>query len=146
MIPEQYWGRLVDDFVSRFNEHRTQAFRPSELICENESMSRWYEAGGYCINHGLPQYMEIDRTPENGCEIQNAACGSSGIMMRLKLLKNSENEILHLEKNGDERLAHGTRVLKELVILSLWQGLEGLLWQTLILNQWRPPRSCIVLD
>ncbi len=25
-------------------------------------------------------YISIDRKPENGCEIQNAACGQSGII------------------------------------------------------------------
>ena len=50
-------------------------------------MSRWYGQGGHWINHGLPQYVAIDRKPENGCEIQNAACGRSGVMLRLKLVK-----------------------------------------------------------
>jgi hypothetical protein len=26
-------------------------------------------------NHGLPMYVAMNRKPENGCEIQNAACG-----------------------------------------------------------------------
>lgn len=52
-------------------------------ICIDESMSRWYGKGGDWINEGLPHYVAIDRKPENGCEIQTACCGTSGIMMSL---------------------------------------------------------------
>ena len=34
----------------------------------------------------LPQYITIDRKPENGCEIQNADDGVSVIMMQLNLV------------------------------------------------------------
>jgi hypothetical protein len=37
---------LVDDFVERFNSHRAANVQPSELICVDESMSRWYGNGG----------------------------------------------------------------------------------------------------
>ena len=84
---EQYRWKLVDDFVKNFNDHRANYFNPSDQICVDESMSRWYGQGGHWINHGLPQYVAIDRKPENGCEIQNAACGRSGVMLRLKLVK-----------------------------------------------------------
>ena len=80
MTSEQYRWRLVDDFVKNFNEHRAQNFfPPSDEICVDESMSRWYGQGGHWINHGLPMYVAINRKPENGCEIQNAACGRSGV-------------------------------------------------------------------
>ncbi|KAI2493142.1 Transposase IS4 [Fragilaria crotonensis] len=84
---EQYRWKLVDDFVANFNDHRANFFSPSDTICVDESMSRWYGQGGHWINQGLPQYVAIDRKPENGCEIQNAACGRSGVMLRLKLVK-----------------------------------------------------------
>jgi hypothetical protein len=29
----------------------------------------------------------MDQKPENGCEIQNSACGRSGVMIHLKLVK-----------------------------------------------------------
>jgi hypothetical protein len=61
--------------------------------------------------------------------------------MRLYLLKTAESGKFHMEENG---LAHGTRVIKELALPG--QEMEGLLWQTHILYQWRPPKSCIVLD
>jgi hypothetical protein len=83
---------LVDDFVKKLNEHRANYFNPSEMICVDESMSRWYGQGDHWINHGLPQYVAIDRKPENGCEIQNAACGMSGVMLQLKLVKGIQNK------------------------------------------------------
>ena len=81
MTSEQYQWRLVDDFIKNFNEHRAQNFFTSDEICVDESMSWWYGQGSHWINHGLPMYVAIDRKPENGCEIQNAACGCSGVMI-----------------------------------------------------------------
>ena len=92
MTSEQYRWRLVDDFVKNFNEHRAQIFSPLDEICVDESMSWWYGQGSNWINHGLPMYVAIDRKPENGCEIQNAACGHSGVMIRLKIAKTAEEE------------------------------------------------------
>ena len=86
MTSEQHRWRLIDDFVDHFNEHRAQFFSPSTYICSDESLSRWYGQGGDWINMGLPTYVAIDRKPDNGCEIQNSACGVSGIMLRLNLM------------------------------------------------------------
>ena len=92
------------------------------MICVDESMSRWYGQGGHWINHGLPQYVAIDRKPENGCEIQNAACGMSGVMLRLKLVKGADLPGSEEEQfgNNDDSLLHGTNVLKHVV--SPWFG------------------------
>ena len=114
MTSEQYRWRLVDDFVKNFNEHRAQNFFPPDEICVDESMSRWYGQGGHWINHGLPMYVAIDRKPENGCEIQNAACGRSGVMLRLKIVKTAEEENASAEADDDGK-NHGTNVLKFLV-------------------------------
>ena len=114
MTSEQYRWRLVDDFVKNFNEHRAQNFFPSDEICVDESMSQWYGQGGHWINHGLPMYVAIDRKPENGCEIQNAACGRSGVMLRLKIVKTAEEENASAETDDDGN-NHGTNVLKFLV-------------------------------
>ena len=111
---EQYRWRLVEGFVTRFNEHRESYVIPSELLCVDESISRWYGQGGDWINHGLPMYVAIDRKPENGCEIQNSACGVSGVMLRLKLVRTAQEENAHLRENKDG-LLHGTAVLKQLV-------------------------------
>lgn len=114
MTSEQYRWSLVDDFVNRFNEHRASNVLPSERICVDESISRWYGQGGDWINHGLPMYVAIDRKPENGCEIQNSACGRSGVMLRLRLVRTAEEDHAHLNET-DSGLLHGTQVLKDLV-------------------------------
>ena len=77
-------------------------------------MFRWYGQGGHWINHGLPMYVAIDRKPENGCEIQNAACGRSGVMIRLKIVKTAEEENASVVTEDDGN-NHGTNVLKFLV-------------------------------
>jgi hypothetical protein len=42
MSPEQYRWLLVDEFVSYFNDYCAKTFTPSDLICIDESNSRWY--------------------------------------------------------------------------------------------------------
>ena len=118
---ETHRWKLVDDFVTNFNKHQANYFNPSDCICVDESMSRWYRQGGRWINHGLPQYIAIDRKPENGCEIQNAACGRSGVMLQLKLVKGVDL----VDENDDgapteTSLLHGTSVL--LKVVSPWFG------------------------
>ena len=41
--------KLVEDFVNNFNEYRTKLFSPSDIICADESISRWYGQGGHWI-------------------------------------------------------------------------------------------------
>ena len=114
MSHEKHQWMLVDGFVHQYNRHRETDFIPSDLICVDESISRWYGQGGHWINHGLPMYVAIDRKPENGCEIQNSCCGRCGIMMRLKLVKTAEEEATHQEEHPDGML-HGTKILLFLV-------------------------------
>ena len=59
-------------------------------------------------------YVVIDRKPENGCEIQNIACGHSGVMIRLKVVKTAEEEDASAVTDDDGN-NHGTNVLKLLV-------------------------------
>ena len=92
MSSETYRWLLIQDFVSNFNEHRSQFFSLGWLICVNESMSRWYGLGGHWINMGLPMYVSIDRKLEDGMEIQNAACANSGLMYQLKTVKTAESQ------------------------------------------------------
>lgn len=101
---------LVDDFVTRFNEHRAMYFNSSDRICVDESMSRWYGQGEFGINKGLPQYIAIDRKPENGCQIQNEACGTSMIMIRLRLVQTAEGEDPGEDEAG---VPHGAQVLRK---------------------------------
>jgi hypothetical protein len=55
--------RLVSDFVESVNSHRAAYFSPSDPVCVDESISRWYGQGGHWIENGLPQYVAIDRKP-----------------------------------------------------------------------------------
>jgi hypothetical protein len=87
MSSEEYRWLLVEPFVDIVNDHREKFFKPSSVLCADESFSRWYGLGGDWINIGLPMYVAYDRKPEAGCEIQSACCGESGIMARLKLRK-----------------------------------------------------------
>ena len=60
-------------------------------------------------------YVAIDRKPENGCEIQNAACGVSGLMLLLLLVKGEEEtDVLSIEK--EDGIPHGTHILKYLTL------------------------------
>jgi len=109
----EYRWMLVNDFIDAFNDYRASNYSPSDRICVDESISRWYGLGGHWINAGLPNYVAMERKPENGCEIQDACDGRSRIMIRLKLVKGAiDNEVL---AGADEESLHGTRVMKELV-------------------------------
>ena len=58
----------------------------------------------------FPMCVAMDRNPDNGEEIQNAACGQSGIMMQLRIVKSVMNEA---DQEDDEyNLPQGTKVLK----------------------------------
>jgi hypothetical protein len=56
-------------------------------------------------------YVAIDCKPENGREIQNACCGRSSIMMRLKLVKTAEEEATHQDVDLVDGMLHGTKIL-----------------------------------
>ena len=80
-------------------------FSPSELICVDESMSRWSGLGSEWLDVGLPTYRAIGRKPENGCEIKTSACGKSGIMMRLIVVKSTEEDAKFNEDSGINNVA-----------------------------------------
>ena len=71
--------------------------------------------GGGWINIGLPMYIDIDRKPGNGCEIQNSACSECGVMLRLLLVKSESYSHLHTQEIN-EGFQHETDILKYLVI------------------------------
>ena len=112
MNHETYRWLLVDKFVEHFNSYRQSHFSPSELICVDESISRWYGQGGNWINIGLPMYIAIDRKPENGCEIQTSCCATSGVMIRMKLVK---SDAADTEAEHNEDTNHGTQVMLHLI-------------------------------
>ena len=76
----------------------------------DESILWWYGQGSHWIDLGLQMYVAMDRKPENGAEIRNAACGWSGVMMRLRIMKSENNEEEH--QDDKDNLPHGTKVLK----------------------------------
>ena len=41
-IHEDHCWKLVEYFVTHFNEYHTQIFSPSDSICDDESISWWY--------------------------------------------------------------------------------------------------------
>ena len=86
---------IVDDHISTFNKNLACNYHPSDFICLDKYMSRWYGIVGHWINYGLPQYIEIDRKSENGCEIHNDSDGVSGIIIQLNLVNNYFEEDLH---------------------------------------------------
>jgi hypothetical protein len=88
------------------------------MICVDESISRWCGLGGSWIEVGLPHYKAIDRKPGNGCDLQNSACGQSGVMVQLKLVVSAEDDAA--SATDDAEMLLGTRVLAELV--SPWAG------------------------
>ena len=59
-------------------------------------------------------YVAIDSNPENRAEIQNSACGRSGITMQIRTMKSMNNE--ENQKDDRDNLPHDTKVLKELVM------------------------------
>ena len=107
----EHWWMIIDNMVEIFNRHREEHFSPSEWICVDESISRWYGLGGGWINIGLPMYIAIYRKPENGCDIQNSAYGKSVVMPHLLIVKSAEDSDLHILDN-DEGIEHGTSILK----------------------------------
>jgi len=116
---ERYRWVLINDFISSINAHREAHVTPGDTICVDESMVKWYGLGGPWISIGLPMYVAIDRKPENGCEIQNAACGRSGIMLRLHLATTAADQ--HANMSAEEsQVLHGTAVLQRLV--GPWAG------------------------
>ena len=42
----EYRGMLIDDIITNFNKHREEYFIPSEWICVDKSISRYYGLGG----------------------------------------------------------------------------------------------------
>ena len=108
--------------MEAINRHREAFVRPSDTTCVDESISRWYGLGGHWIDVGLPHYVSIDRKPEAGCEIQNAACASSGIIPRLELVTTAKKAF-----EGDKN--HGTAMLHRLICAdSCFYSVESAKW------------------
>ena len=66
---------------------------------------------GDWFNIGLPHYIDINRNPENGLEVQNSAYGECEIMMGLNLVKGGSDH-----DNIENGVTNGAAVLMELVL------------------------------
>ena len=111
MSHDKYRWLLVDGFVNNINEYRAKYFNHSDIIFVDESISLCYGQGCHWINHGLPIHVSINIKTKNGCGIHNACCGRSTIMMRLKLVNTSEEELTHTVPDSETGLLHGTCIL-----------------------------------
>jgi hypothetical protein len=105
---EVYRWNLVNNFVTMFNDHRQQQFYPSDCICVDESISRWYGMGGDWINVGLPMYVAMDRKRENGAEIQNACCAVLGCLNIQALTRVDIIRDLNVSRLGFTTTSHET--------------------------------------
>ena len=114
MSHERWRWHLISDFVKNFNDFRATNFLPSDLLCIDESMSKWYGLGGQWINIGLPMYVAMERKPVSGCEIQNVCCARSRIMMQIKIVESMEEENTHAQVD-DSGLLHGVNVMLKLL-------------------------------
>ena len=113
---EGYRWMLVDDHIKNFNDWRATMFKPGTYIVVDESIFRWYGHGGDWINWGLPHYVDMDRKPDSGCEIQNSCDVETGIMLRLKVVKTPEE----LQRTEDHTGAHGHGTQVTLDLVSPW--------------------------
>ena len=87
MSSEAYAWMLIEDFVSSINDHKAKRVYPGSVICVDESIIRWYGIGGEYLKEGMPYYTAIHTKPDFGLEIQTSACGTSGLLLQMKLVK-----------------------------------------------------------
>ena len=102
----------VEGFVKAINDHRRSVVTPSEYICVDESISRWYGLGGEWTDLGLPHYVKLDRKPESGCELKTACCGKSGLLLALEITKSAEQTA---QRSYEDTMQHGTATVLRLV-------------------------------
>ena len=79
--------QLVNDHINNFNNHITAMFSPSEILGIDEIFSRLFGLGGDWVNLDLTHYVQMDCNPDAGCNIQDACCERSMVMMKLNLVK-----------------------------------------------------------
>jgi hypothetical protein len=74
-------------FVAAWNTRRVEALNPGWKVCVDESVSAWRGLDGTVGESGMPHVTKIARKPKGvGCEIKNAACAISGMMMTLEIV------------------------------------------------------------
>jgi Transposase IS4 len=62
--------RLVSDFVESVNSHRAAYFSPFYLVCDDESMSRWYGQGGHWIEMDYRNTSPLIASPRTGARFR----------------------------------------------------------------------------
>jgi Transposase IS4 len=67
-------------------------------------------------------YIAMDRKPEDGCELQTASCGRTGVMLQLKVVKTMQEEAELQEEEGNNNNG-----LKQ-VMIQLTQPWESTGW------------------
>jgi hypothetical protein len=65
---------------------------------------------------GLPMYVAINQKPESRCEIQNAACGRSGVILQLHWVKTKKENRTSFVEIGLTSGNHGTNICRKLVL------------------------------
>lgn len=95
----QYWV-----FMEAFNKSREQNLNPSEMLCVDESMSRWHGLGGEWPKIDFPYYVYVDRKPESGCDIWTTYCGTSDSMIHANVVKRV-NEIKSIVQEQELNLS-----------------------------------------
>lgn len=108
---------LADDFRMAVDIQRQERVHPSELLCVDESISRWYGVGGTWLDVRLPFYVKISRKPEFGSEIKNITYRKGGFMVGIEFAKSEASRVLESESTIRN---HGTRVLMKLA--EPWSG------------------------
>ena len=75
IIQRKYWKYSTASLLQKRHQHNSishnhfQAFYQLQYTAAKWHLSRWYGIRWHWINSSLPQYIAIDRKPENGCEI-----------------------------------------------------------------------------
>lgn len=77
---------LVGGFSKSINNRRQRGVTPSDHICFDESISRWYDLGGEWITMGRPYYVAYGWKLKNGGELRAAVCGKSEIILEMRLV------------------------------------------------------------
>ena len=132
-MPHSTWRWiLVNDFVKDFNKYRASYCVPSDLICVDKTMSKWYGLGRNWINMGFPMYVVIDCKTANGCKIKNSYDARSQVMMQLKLVKSEADEDRYMteirvdvaQQRWSVHLLHVTKVI--IYLVKPWRNI----WRT----------------
>ena len=92
-----------------------ERFYPLEKIFVDEVIIIWHGLGSGLINLVLPYYVKMDQKLDSGWKVQDTCCGSSMVMLKLKLMKVKTSDEVYVAENlnshdgGDN---HGTTVIK----------------------------------